>query len=176
MTKPKRRGRPPKNFSWLALKRPEALDDPGIPEHVREVGKKRHVLARGLHEELGAAGQVSISEALLIDRVSRLWAYAELADMHAFDAGKPADRPPDYLGIVNSLVRAARTLNEIANEKRTKWSGDILDLKSFLAKRIEEKAPKPSANGTKVSDEPLSNEEDTSADVRAVSTDKGLDQ
>lgn len=148
-----RRGRPPKHFAWVALRTPKKLDDnlKNLPEPVRQVAKNRHLLIAGLSQELGGAGRISVSEALLIDRVSRLWAYVELIDRACFDSGQPNDRPPDYLGLVNSLVRATRTLSEMAAEKRDGGAGDVLDLRQYLTERAS-KSPESKENTDRPSD------------------------
>lgn len=169
-----RRGRPPKHFAWVALRTPKKLDEnlKDLPEPVREVAKKRHLLIAGLSQELGGAGRISVSEALLIDRISRLWAYVELVDRACLDSGKPSDRPTDYLGLVNSLVRATRTLSEMAAEKRDGGAGDVLDLRQYLTERaskpkqgIERPSDTTPEGRTKVPE----NDEYSGSNVRQVS-------
>lgn len=173
----KRLGRPPKHFAYTALRAPRSLDESlkSLPEPVREVAKKRHLLIAGLSQELGGAGRISVTEAVLIDRVSRLWAYVELIDRACFDSGQPNNRPDDYLGLVNSLVRATRTLSEMAAEKISRGSGDVLDLRQYLSERAS-KAPKAEESTDRPSDEVPEgrtkvpkNDADSGSNVREVS-------
>jgi hypothetical protein len=164
----KRLGRPPKHFAYTALRTPKRLDDnlKDLPEPIRQVAKKRHLLIAGLSQELGGLGSISVSEALLIDRVSRLWAYLEIVDVSSLETGK--DRPLDYLGISNSLVRAAKVLNEIAAQKREGGTGDVLDLRQYLTQRSE-KTDRPSDTPPEGRTKVPENDADSGSNVREVS-------
>jgi hypothetical protein len=172
----KRLGRPPKHFAWVALRTPKKLDEnlKDLPEPVRDVAKKRHLLIAGLQQELGGAGRITVSEALLIDRVSRLWAYVELVDRACLDSAKPRERPTDYLGLVNSLVRATKTLSEMARGKIS-GGGEILDLRQYLTERAsnssssDENTDQPSAIPPEGRTKVPENDADSGVNVREVS-------
>jgi hypothetical protein len=109
---------------------------------------------------------------LLIDRISRLWAYVELVDRACLDSGKPSDRPTDYLGLVNSLVRATRTLSEMAAEKRDGGAGDVLDLRQYLTERAskpKEGIERPSDTTPEGRTKVPENDEYSGSNVRQVS-------
>lgn len=106
-----------------------------LPEHIRDIPEKRGMLVAGLIAEHGGPATLTVKEALLIDRIGRLWPYLELMDRASFDAGKPDNRASDYIAIHNALTRTVTALEAIAKEKRQ--NPPPIDLRAYLEQRTD---------------------------------------
>ena len=128
-----RAGRKPKTWAYTALRNPDRLvaEAESLPESIRDVPTLRKKLVKGLIEEHGGPACISIKEALLIDRIGRLWPYLELCDRGTFDKGDSMARPRDYSAMHNALTRSIQALAKIANEKRSA-NNSPLDLTAYL--------------------------------------------
>lgn len=150
------------NWGWVARRNPDSLIKrvDSMPEHLRDMPLKRKRLVESLIDEHGGAARITVKEALLIDRIGRLWPYLELMDRAAFDAGNPEMRPVDYTAMNNSLVRAVQALSKIAEEKRT--GGETIDIARYLS-------GKTSVRGTDGRKNAPKNQTVTESDVHLVS-------
>jgi hypothetical protein len=134
--------RPPKHWAYTALKNPDLLvkHADSLPEAIRDVPTQRKRIVAALIAEHGGPGRITVKEALLIDRIGRLWPYLELIDRAAFDAGKPDVRPADYTALHNALTRTVQALAKIADEKRA--GTEIIDVGRYLGEKASVTQPK----------------------------------
>ncbi len=162
--------RKPKHWAYVALRSPESLVKrrDSLPENLRDVPAKRKALVLGLVEEHGGPARLSVKEALLIDRIGRLWPYLELIDRAAFDSGQPDARPVDYIALHNALTRTVKALAEIGAEKRD--GNETIDLRRYLEGKSK---AKPAGGVPEGRPSDLQNQQDAGAGVRSVSAGSG---
>ncbi len=158
--------RKPRHWAYVALENPDSLcrRRDSLPEALQDIVGKRRRLVAGLIEEHGGAGRVTVKEAILIDRIGRLWPYLELIDRATFDKGEPGTRPADYIALHNALTRTVKALAEIGAEKRD--GGETIDLRRYL----ELKAEKAAGGQPEGRPNEQTNQADSGSVVRPVST------
>ncbi len=138
-------GRRPYKWGRIALTNPEALMEAAdsLPENLRDIPAKRKKLVSALIEEHGGPAQITAKEAVLIDRIGRIWPYLELSDREALDTGQPGIRPGDYAALYNAFVRSLQALDKIAGTKRSGAGTDTFNIERYLGQRARPGSPGP---------------------------------